>query len=93
MKIVSMKVYFGVWCALLAGFLLNVGQSMLDLGPFNVVLALGIALCQVLLLMLFFMHLRYTSALTWLFAATGFYWLGVMFVLGLNDYLTRGWGY
>ncbi len=69
---------------------LTVGASYLPLGPFGPVAALGIAGAKALLILLYFMQVRYKSGLTRLFVGTGFFWLGILFVLTLSDYLTRG---
>ena len=52
--------------------------------------ALTIAVVKMLLVILFFMHVRYSSRLTWIFVAAGFIWLLIMLDLTLSDYLTRG---
>ena len=67
------------------------GIAQFNLGPFNVVAALTIAVSKMLLVILFFMHVRYSTRLTWLFVAAGFIWLLIMIELTLGDYLTRGW--
>jgi cytochrome c oxidase subunit 4 len=90
-KTLSQKVYVATWAALISAFLLTWGLARIDLGVFNVVIALFIAFCQTLLVILYFMHVRYSTRLTWLFVAAGFYWVGVIFVLGLADYISRGW--
>ncbi|HEY3137015.1 MAG TPA: hypothetical protein VGL29_13375 [Blastocatellia bacterium] len=41
--------------------------------------------------MLYFMHVRWSSRLTWVFVCAGFFWLAIMVALTLSDYLTRGW--
>lgn len=69
---------------------LTVGASFLPLGRFGLMLALGIAGAKALLILLFFMQVRYKSALTRLFVTTGFFWLGILFTLTLTDYLSRG---
>jgi cytochrome c oxidase subunit 4 len=79
-----------VFGALIALLLLTVGASYLPLGPFGPVVALAIAGAKALLILLFFMEARYKSGLTKLFVGTGFFWLGILFVLTLSDYLTRG---
>jgi len=56
----------------------------------NIVAALTIAVVKMLLVILFFMHVRYSSRLTWIFVAAGFIWLLIMLDLTLSDYLTRG---
>jgi cytochrome c oxidase subunit 4 len=76
---------------LLALTLLTVGVAYLDLGPLNVAVALGIAICKALLVMLFFMHLRYSSHLIWIVAASGVVWLGHLILFTMSDYVTRGW--
>ena len=66
------------------------GIAQLDLGRLNVVAALTIAVAKMLLVILFFMHVRYSTRLTWIFVAAGFIWLLIMLDLTLSDYLTRG---
>jgi cytochrome c oxidase subunit IV len=88
---VPRHVYYGVYGALLALTLLTVGIAYLDLGRMNIVAALGIAIAKSLLVMLFFMHLRYSSRLTWVFAGAGVIWLAHLLIFTLADYLTRGW--
>ena len=67
--IVPRQVYYRVCATLLALTLLTVGVAYVDLGPLEHRHRLGIAICKALLVMLFFMHLRYSSHLTWIFAA------------------------
>ncbi len=85
----SRATYTTIWAVLLALLLLTWGLAQLQLGPFNVVAALGIATTKMLLVILFFMHVRYKSRLTWLFVAAGFIWLVIMVDLTLSDYMTR----
>jgi cytochrome c oxidase subunit IV len=66
------------------------GIAKIHLGPLNVAAALTIAITKMMLVMLYFMHVRYSSRLTWLFVAAGFIWLLIMIQLTLSDYLTRG---
>jgi cytochrome c oxidase subunit 4 len=89
--IVPRQVYYRVCATLLALTLLTVGVAYVDLGPLNTALALGIAICKALLVLLFFMHLRYSSHLTWIFAAAGVIWLGHLVLFTMIDYLTRSW--
>ncbi|HWD18656.1 MAG TPA: cytochrome C oxidase subunit IV family protein [Verrucomicrobiae bacterium] len=83
--------YVGAWGALMAGFFLTLGLAHARLGAFYLPVAMVIAAAQMMVVMWYFMHLRVSSRLTWLFAAGGIYWLGILFVLGLADYLSRGW--
>lgn len=90
--IVSKKIYFLIFGALMVGTILTVVVSKLDLGSqWNTVLALTIAVAKATLVVLYFMHVRYSSRLTWVIVAAGFFWLAIMFVFTLSDYLTRTW--
>jgi cytochrome c oxidase subunit 4 len=88
--LVAPRVYVGVWVVLLALLLLNWGLAQFDLGPFNLVATLSIAFVQMLLMLLYLMHVRYNTALTRVFVVAGFVWLLIMVDLTLSDYLTRG---
>jgi len=88
--IVPRKTYVWVWLVLLLLLLLNWGLAQIDLGPFNLVATLVIPFVQMLLMLLFLMHVRYNTALTRIFVAAGFIWLVIMIDLTLCDYLTRG---
>ncbi len=90
--IVSKKIYFVIFGALMVGTLLTVVAARIDLGSqWNTVVALTIAVTKATLVVLYFMHVRYSSRLTWVVVAAGFFWLGIMFVFTLSDYLTRTW--
>ena len=69
---------------------LTAGAAFVDLGPLNPVIALTIAVVKALLVVLFFMHVRYSSRLTWLVLTGGLFWLGILIALTLTDYLSRG---
>ena len=89
---VSTKAYFAVFTALLGLTALTTGVAYVDLGRIgNIAVALTIATIKVVLVMLYFMHLRYSTRLTILFAVAGIFWLGIMLVLTLSDYVSRGW--
>ncbi len=83
------KLYLAIWVSLLGLLLLTWGMANINLGPMNVVVALVIAFAKMLLVILFFMHVRYSPRLTWLFVAAGFIWFLIMAELTLSDYLTR----
>ena len=90
---VSVKSYALVWIALMALLAATWGFSNLDLKAFNIVVALSIALAKMFLILLFFMHLKYSTKLVWVFAGAGFLWLFIMFDLVMTDYLTRGFSW
>jgi cytochrome c oxidase subunit 4 len=84
-------VYFAVFAALIAFTLITVAVAFVDLGPLNTVAAMTIAAVKAFLVLLYFMHLRYTSRLTWAFAATGFVWLVFIIGLTMSDMVSRSW--
>src|ERR1044072_4103505 len=89
--IVSRKTYFTIFIALMILTGLTVWVATFDLGRMNAVVALTIAVVKGLLVVLYFMHVRYSSRLTMVFVAAGFVWLIIMVSLTLSDYLTREW--
>jgi len=89
--IVPKKTYYVVFVALLVLLVLTLGVSYIDLGVFNPIVALSIAVAKALLVMLYFMHLRWSGYLSWAVAGAGFIWLALLFLLTFSDYLTRGW--
>ena len=87
--IIAEKTYFAVWSALLALLLLSFGSAYIPLGTLNVIINLGIAAVQALLVMFFFMHLRAANALLRIVAFAAFCWLFVLVSLTLSDVLSR----
>jgi cytochrome c oxidase subunit 4 len=83
--------YYLVFLALVVGTVLTVAAAYVDLGPLNIVIALAIAGTKATLVVLFFMHVRYSSPLTQLTVAVGFLWLVIMLVLLMSDYFSRNW--
>ena len=65
--------------------------AFFDLGPLNTVAALGIAVFKATLVVLFFMHVKYSTRLTWAVVIGSVFWLGILLALTLSDYLTRAW--
>ena len=89
--VTGLPVYFGIFFALMVLTILTVAVSRVDLGMLNTPIALSIAVIKATLVILFFMHVIHSTRLTWVVIISSFLWLGVMFVLTLADYLTRGW--
>ena len=85
------SLYYLVFLALLVGTAVTVAVAFFDLGAMNNVVMLTIACVKALLVILFFMHVRWSSRLTWMVVASGFFWLLILFGLTMQDYLTRGW--
>jgi cytochrome c oxidase subunit 4 len=87
----SIKIYTLVFLSLLILTAATTLVSEIDLGPLNVVAALFIAVVKMLLVALFFMHLRHSTILTKVVVGGGMLWLGILLVLSLADFNTRGW--
>jgi cytochrome c oxidase subunit IV len=90
--IVPIRVYAGVFLALMAGTTLTVIAAFHDFPwQFNTVIALTIAVIKATLVVLYFMHVRYSSRLIWVIVASALFWLAILFALTFSDYWTRGW--
>lgn len=89
--VVSLKTYFIIFGALLVLTGATVWVAYFDLGQLNVIVALSIAVLKATLVVLYFMHLRYSSKLTWVFVGAGFFWLAILVAFTLSDYATRNW--
>ena len=89
--IVPRKIYFAVFAALLVLTATTTAVSFVDLGPWSSVVALAIAFLKATLVVLFFMHVKYSPRLTQVMIAGGLFWLAIMIALTLSDFMTRGW--
>jgi cytochrome c oxidase subunit 4 len=89
--ITSETTYYIIFAALIALTLLTVGLSFLHLGEaMHLIVGLTIAITKAVLVILFFMHLLYSTRLSWVMFLSGLFWLGILLVLTLADYLSRG---
>lgn len=86
-----LPIYFRVFGALLVLTAITVSVAFLDLGFMNTFVAVTIAVIKATLVLLFFMHVRYSGRLIWVFAGAGFVWLAILVAFTLSDVLTRGW--
>ena len=90
--IVPVKIYVTIFLALLAGTALTVAAAFIDFPwKFNTIVALTIAVVKATLVVLYFMHVRYSSRLIWVIVASALFWMGILFALTFSDYLTRPW--
>lgn len=89
--VVPVSTYVLVFIALMIGTGLTTGVAYIDLGAYNTVVALAIAVAKMLLVILFFMHVKYQPGLTRIAIICAFFWLGIMITLTLSDELTRKW--
>lgn len=86
-----MKLYFGVFATLLVLTFVTVWVAEHDFGPFNTPIALAIASFKASIVILYFMHVRWSSRVTWMAAGIGFVFLVILLGFTLSDYLTRDW--
>jgi cytochrome c oxidase subunit 4 len=89
-QVTSVKIYLLVFAALMVLTTVTVAVAFLDLGVFNDVVALTIAVIKAVLVVLFFMHVLHSSRMTKLSIVAGFLWLAILIGLTLSDYLSRG---
>src|SRR5439155_13007426 len=89
--IVPVRVYYTVFGILALCTYLTWQVAVFDLGPLNTIVALVIAVFKTTLVLLFFMHVRYSTRLTWAVVVGSVFWLGILLALTLSDYLTRPW--
>ncbi len=90
--IVSPRVYVVILFALLLGTAATVGASFVDLGVWNPVIALAIACTKATLVVLYFMHVKYSTRLTMLTVGAGIFMFLVLIGMTLADYISRAWG-
>src|SRR5512132_1567834 len=84
------SMYYFVFLALIVGTVLTVAAAKVDMGPMNNIVMLAIACTKASLVILFFMHVRWSTRLTWVVAMAGFFWLLLLFSV-IGDYISRGW--
>lgn len=89
-EITPVRTYAGVLAALLGLTALTTGVAFIDLGRLNTPVAIAIAIAKASMVALIFMHLRDSSRLTYIVVLAALFWLGIMIVLSMSDYLTRG---
>jgi cytochrome c oxidase subunit 4 len=81
-----------IFLVLLLGTGLTVAAAFVEFpGKLNTVVALTIAVTKATFVVLYFMHLRYSSRLVWVIVASALFWMAILFALTFSDYLTRGW--
>jgi cytochrome c oxidase subunit 4 len=88
---ITVTTYMLVFAALLVLTGITTAAAFLDLGPWNLAVALAIAMVKALLVAFYFMHLRHSTRLTLVFVSAGILWVGHMLAFTFADYLTRGW--
>jgi cytochrome c oxidase subunit 4 len=87
--VVPVSLYVLIFGALLALTATTVWVAFHDFGLFNIVIAMSIAVCKATLVVLYFMHVRWSSRLIWVVVSAGLVWLVILLALTMSDYLTR----
>ena len=90
--VVSRTIYCAVFATLMVLTGVTVAIAYIDLGPINTIAAIAIACFKALIVVLYFMHVKFGTRLVKLTVIAGLYWMGILLTLTLSDYLTRGWG-
>jgi cytochrome c oxidase subunit IV len=89
--IVPIRVYVTVFVVLLVMTATTTAVSAIDLGPWNTVVALAIAVFKATLVVLFFMHVKYSPRLIGVVILGGLFWLAILLSITFSDFATRGW--
>ncbi len=85
------KLYIGIFLTLMVLTAVTIMVAYVNLGPWNKVVALGIASFKATLVVLYFMHVKYSSRLTKLVVISGFFFLIILLTLTMTDYASRDW--
>jgi cytochrome c oxidase subunit IV len=90
--ILPARIYYTIFAILMVCTAATVAIAFIDLGRLNVVAALTIAALKATLVVLFFMHVKYSTRLTWAVVLGSIFWLAILLALTMSDYVTRPWG-
>ena len=91
LHVVPVRTYLAIFAALMALTALTTAVAFVDLRALSTFVAVAIAIFKAALVLLYFMHVRYSTRLISLAVVAGVFWLILLFVLTLSDYETRGW--
>jgi cytochrome c oxidase subunit 4 len=89
--ILPKRVYYTIFAILMFCTYLTVQIAFFDLGALNTIAAIGIACFKATIVILFFMHVKYSTRLTWAVVLGSIFWFGILIALTMSDYLTRVW--
>lgn len=90
--VVGPKVYISILILLLVMTAVTTGAAFINMGVFSPVVALAIACFKAVMVILFFMHIRYSSKVMMLTVSAGFFTFLVLITMTLSDYFSRSWG-
>ncbi len=93
---IGVRTYAAVFIALMVLLVITVAAAQIPfaehgVGHLGIVITFLIATIKAVLVVVYFMHIRYSTRLTKVFVVSGLLWLAILFALTFNDYLTRGW--
>ena len=89
--VVPLRTYYLIFLTLMVCTAITVAVAFIDMGPLNTLVALAIAVLKATLVVLFFMHVKYSTRLTWAVVVGSVFWLAILLALTFGDYLTRPW--
>jgi cytochrome c oxidase subunit 4 len=89
--VMSVQTNLVVFAALMFLLVVTVAAAYTIHGPLGIVVAMAIATVKAVLILMYFMHVKYSSRLQMLFASSAFFWLAIMILITLSDYVSRGW--
>ena len=90
--IVPVRIYVMIFLSLLVGTALTVMAAFVDFPwQLNTIVAMTIATAKATLVVLYFMHVRYSARLVWVIVAAALFWVAILFAFTLGDFYTRGW--
>ena len=90
-QITPKRIYILICAVLLMLTGLTYAAAMVNLGPLNTLIALAIAATKAVLIIMFFMHARYSTGITRVVIGAGLLWLGILIIGTMEDFITRGW--
>lgn len=89
--IVPVRTYVIIFGLLMLGTYVTVQAAFLDLGAFNTPIAIAIAIAKATVVVLYFMHVKYSPKLTWIVVIGSVFWLAILLIMTFGDYATRAW--
>ena len=90
--IVPVRIYVMIFLALLVGTALTVMAAFVDFPwQFNTIVAMAIATAKATFVVLYFMHVRYSTRLVWVIVGAALFWMAILFAFTLADFYTRPW--
>ncbi len=90
--VIARRTYYVVFAVLVVLTLVTTEVAFFDFGLLNPVIALTIAVVKATVVVLYFMHMKYSSRLTMIIGGAGIFWLGILLTLTMSDYFARGAG-